>query len=1514
MRPNEGEIFAAEWTANAAHLAEHGLYDPAREADSCGVGLVAALDGKPRRAVVEAGIQALKVLFHRGAVDADGKTGDGAGIHVEIPQDFFKEHVRHTGHEPVPGRLAVGMIFLPKTDLGAQERCRGIVETEILNFGYSIYGWRQVPVNVTVIGEKANATRPEIEQIMVANHRRVPEARFENDLYVIRRRIEKRVLADHITEFYICSLSARSVIYKGMFLAEQLSVFYPDLLDPRFVSSFAIYHQRYSTNTFPTWRLAQPFRMLAHNGEINTLAGNVNWMKSHETRMAHDAFGDHIEDIKPVVQAGGSDSAILDNVFELLVRAGRPAPMVQAMLVPESLGQNAEMPKTHRDFYSYCNCLMEPWDGPAAICATDGRWVIAAMDRNGLRPMRYTVTGDGLLIVGSEAGMVRVDERTVVEKGRVGPGQMLAVDLAEGRLYHNLEIKDRLAGRRPYGDWVGRITVLDGLLDADPTEPGTLGGEALRRRQAGYGLTMEDLELILHPMAEDGKEAIGSMGDDTPLAVLSSHWRGLHHYFRQTFSQVTNPPIDSLREKRVMSLKTRLGNLGNILDEDETQCDLLQLESPVLSTADFMAMRAHMGATAAEIDATFDPAGGETALKDGLSRIRREAEDAVRGGCTHVVLSDEAVGPTRAPIPMILAAGGVHSHLVRQQLRTFTSLNIRSGECLDVHYFAVLIGVGATTVNAYLAQEAIADRHARGLFPGATLEDCVRRYKKAVGEGLLKIMSKMGISVVSSYRGGYNCEAVGLSRALVAEFFPGMTSRISGLGLAGIQARVLEMHARAFGEDAVALPIGGFYRWRRGGEAHSFEGTLIHTLQSAVANDSYTQWKRWSDGLRRLPPINLRDLLEIRALGPAVSPDEVESITEIRKRLVTPGMSLGALSPEAHGTLNIAMNRIGARSVSGEGGEDPARYKPAANGDNANSAVKQVASGRFGVTAEYLNNCREIEIKVAQGAKPGEGGQLPGFKVTVEIARLRHATPGVTLISPPPHHDIYSIEDLAQLIYDLKQINPEALVTVKLVARSGIGTIAAGVAKAKADIILVSGHSGGTGASPQTSIKYAGLPWEMGLSEVHQVLTLNRLRHRVRLRTDGGLKTGRDIVIAAMLGAEEFGIGTTSLVAMGCIMVRQCHSNTCPVGVCTQDPALRARFDGTPEKVVNLFSFLAEEVREILAGLGAKALTEVIGRSDLLHQVSRGSPHLDDLDLNPLLAQADSGGHPRFCSLVGRNEVPETLDARMIEDARPALEEGEKMQLAYSVRNTERAVGTKLSHKIVRRYGMTGLQPGHITVRLRGSAGQSLGAFAVRGLKLEVFGEANDYVGKGLSGGTIVIRPPVSSPLRSNENTILGNTVLYGATAGRLFAAGQAGERFAVRNSGAHAVIEGCGSNACEYMTGGVVAILGAVGANFAAGMTGGMAFVHDSDDGFAHRVNPDTVIWQRVASPQWERLLLDLVTEHHRETQSPHAQAVLADWGRESRRFWQVVPKEMLSRLEWPLSPEDARERALPA
>ncbi len=1509
--------FTTRYERDRARLIEANGYDITQQHDACGVGLVCAIDGQPRREVVELAIRALKAVWHRGAIDADGKTGDGAGVLVSVPQDFFAAHVERIGHKVRPGPIAVGQVFLPRVDLGAQEACRTIVESEALRFGFYIYGWRQVPTDTSVIGEKANATRPEIEQIMLSPPKGLEGEALERALFLCRKRIEKRVAAANIQHFYICSLSARALIYKGMFLAQHIDEFYPDLTDPRFKAAVAVFHQRYSTNTFPEWRLAQPFRMLAHNGEINTVKGNINWMKSHEIRMAAGAFGDYQDDIKPVIQPGGSDSAALDNTFEVLVRAGREAPMAKTLLMPEAWAARSpeQIKDSHKALFSYCNAVMEPWDGPAAICASDGRWVVAGKDRSGLRPMRVAETSDGLLIVGSEAGMCRVEESRIVRKAHVEPGRMIAVDLVEGRLYHEEAILDRLASEHPYDKWLGNMVELEARIGPGD-EPRMYAREELVRRQTAAGLTLEDLELILAPMVEEAKEAVGSMGDDTPLAVLSNQYRPLSHFFRQNFSQVTNPPIDSLRETAVMSLKTRFKNLGNILAEDETQTDVFVMESPVLTTGMFLRVVGEIGEkNIAVVDCTMPIPAPEAqsgdALRANLDRIRAEAEDAALRGCSTIVLTDEASGPDRVALPMILATGGVHAWLVSKGLRSYVSIIVRSAECLDTHAFAVLVGVGATAVNAYLAQDSFLDRLERGLTGDLGLRDLCLNHKKAIEGGLLKIISKMGISVISSYRGGYNFEAVGLSRSLVAEFFPGMPSRISGIGLAGIEAKAVELHRKAWDPAAISLPVGGFYKARRSGEAHAFEARMIHVLQSACDRGDYGLYKRFSEGVRTFPAIQLRDLLDIRAEGKPAPLEEVESVNEIRKRFVTPGMSLGALSPEAHGVLNIAMNRIGAKSVSGEGGEDRARYKPLPNGDNPNSAVKQIASGRFGVTAEYLNQCREIEIKVSQGAKPGEGGQLPGFKVTELIAKLRHATPGVTLISPPPHHDIYSIEDLAQLIYDLKQINPDARVTVKLVAMTGIGAIAAGVAKAKADTILISGNVGGTGASPQTSIKYAGGPWEMGLSEAHQVLTLNNLRHFVRLRTDGGIRTGRDVVIAAMLGAEEYGIGTASLIAMGCIMVRQCHSNTCPVGVCTQDQALRAKFTGSPEKVINLFTFIAEEVREILAGLGARSLQEIVGRTDLLMQVSRGGEHLDDLDLNPLLVKADPGANKPYSTVSGRNEVPDTLDAQIVRDAAPLLQRGEKMQLTYTVQNTARAIGTRTSSHMVRKFGMDGLAPGHLTVQLKGSAGQSLGAFAVQGLRLEVTGEANDYVGKGLSGATIVVRPTpgLANPHRQ---AIIGNTVLYGATSGRLFAAGIAGERFGVRNSGATAVIEGCGANGLEYMTGGTAVILGPVGFNFAAGMTGGMAFVHDPDGRLRLSLNPDSVVTCAVGSAHWQGVLKALVEEHAAETGSPFAADLLRNWDVALKQFVQVCPKEMVGRLDHALEAEEGvHERA---
>jgi glutamate synthase (NADPH/NADH) large chain len=1483
---------------NLKILKSNHVYSEEMEHDACGVGLVASTEGLKSRKVVEYGIDALKAVWHRGAIDADGKTGDGAGIHIEIPKDFFEEKIEVTGHKHDNSELCVGMIFLPRNDYSAQEQCRTIVESELTKRNFSIYGWRQVPVDPSVLGEKAEQTRPEITQVLFTyNDKKVVNKSLEQKLYETRRVIEKEALNNQLNNFYICSFSSKSIIYKGMFLAEALSDFYTDLKDERFISRYAIFHQRFSTNTAPSWDLAQPFRSIAHNGEINTLKGNVNWMKVHEEEMFSPVFED-IENLKPVIPAGNSDSASLDNVFELLNISGQPAPLAKLMLIPDAWSKkNKVLKKDHQQLFNFLNSTMEPWDGPAAIAATDNEWVIVATDRNGLRPLRYTVTRDKLLFAGSETGMIDLNEKKIVSKGRLGPGEILGVRIEKGKVYSNDEIKNYLS--KEYKHYNNQIIDLDKKLEAE-TEKVELEGQSLRNFQHCFGYSIEDLELILHPMAEDAKEATGSMGDDTPLAVLSDKYRPLYHYFRQNFSQVTNPPIDSLRENKVMSLKTRFGNLGNILDFSKlTKDNIYVLNSPILSNAQFEKFLKFFGNNNKVLDCTFSK---DDDLETSINLLKVKSEQAVREGIKQIILSDKNISENRMPMPMLLCIGAINTHLVKLGLRGYVSINVQTGDALDTHSFATLIGVGATTVNPYLAFDSLYQRHSKKLFGNFTFDECVSRYIKSVNLGLLKIMSKMGISVLSSYRGGCNFETVGLSRTIVKDYFPGMLSKISGIGLKGIEKKIRTIHKEAFFNNSNILPIGGIYRYRKNGETHQYQGKLIHLLQTAVGQGSYEIYKKYIKGIYNLNPISLRDLVDFKSKNP-IDISNVEPASNILKRFGSGSMSHGALSKEAHETLAVGMNRIKGASCSGEGGEDEKRFKIMENGDSANSRVKQIASARFGVTINYLNNCNEIEIKIAQGAKPGEGGQLPGFKVTDEIARLRHSTPGVTLISPPPHHDIYSIEDLAQLIYDLKQINPKARVGVKLVASSGIGTIAAGVAKAKADIILISGHSGGTGATPQTSVKYVGVPWEMGLTEANQVLTLNNLRHQVTLRTDGGIKTGRDVVIAAMMGAEEFGVATTALVAMGCIMVRQCHSNTCPVGVCTQDDKLREKFTGTPEKVVNLFTFIAEEVREILADLGFKSLNDVIGRTDLLRQVSKGSPNLDDLDLNPLFVQADPGKNKRYCEKPEINSVPDTLDQKLWPEIEDKIDKKEKINQEFEIQNTDRAVGTRISYHLYKKFGNNKLDENSIELNFKGSAGQSFGAFAIKGLKLILKGDANDYVAKGLSGGTIVIKLQDESNLVSNENTIIGNTVLYGATSGKLLAAGQAGERFAVRNSGATAVVEGCDSNGCEYMTGGNIIILGDIGDNFGAGMTGGMAFIYDPENQFDKKVNPESVVWQTPETKFWIEHLRKLIQEHAIETNSTISKKIVENFENEINNFVQVCPKEMLDKLENPIS-----------
>ena len=1488
-------------------LEASGLYRPEDERDACGVGLIADMKGQPRREIVELAIHALKSVWHRGAVDADGRTGDGAGLRLGVPQDFFKAAVARTGHEPQRGDVIVGMIFLPRTDFAARERARAIIEAEILGQGFSFYGWRQTPTNTAVLGTKARSTLPEIEQVLFRDPQGRDAASVAHTLYIIRRRIERRAREENLRELYVCSLSPHDIIYKGLFRAEDIDAFYLDLKDERFVSPFAIFHQRYSTNTFPEWRLAQPFRMLAHNGEINTIRGNTNWMKSHEIHIAETAFEDARQDVTPVIQPGASDSAALDQVFEILVRAGRNAPMTKTLLIPEAWSKRSDvMPDGWSAMYEYFNSVMEPWDGPAAIAAFDGRWAIAGLDRNGLRPMRYAITDDGLLVAGSETGMAPIAPERVIERGGITPGRLIALDLEEGRFYREHEILDTLSETHPYQRWLGEVEDIEPAIGLGP-EPVKFNADERLRRQAAAGFSFEAIELVLAAMAEDGKEAVGSMGDDTPLAVLSETYRPLSHFFRQTFAQVTNPPIDPLREGRVMGLKTRFRNLGNILAKGETRANVLVLESPILTNGAYWRWREMMGGGVKEIDCLLPVAeatGDGHALGAAIDKVIEAAVYAVRDGAAHLVLTDHKSDENHCALPMILVAGAVHSRLTRHGLRNACSINVRSAECFDPHYAAVLIGLGATTVNPYLAFETVtAGQDSSGGDGAARIR--AKRLKLALDGGLLKIISKMGISIISSYRGGCNFEVLGLSRALVEAYLPGVVSRISGLGLPGLEARTVDLHRTAWRGEA-RLPIGGFFRQRSSGDRHAVTADSITELQSAVKHNDAAAWKRYREALDAQGAIQLRDLLDMRPLGPKLPVDSVESINGIRRRFVTPGMSLGALSPEAHGALNVAMNRIGAKSVSGEGGEDPRRYKPLPNGDNMNSAVKQIASGRFGVTAEYLNQCREIEIKVAQGAKPGEGGQLPGFKVTDFIARMRLATPGVSLISPPPHHDIYSIEDLAQLIYDLKQINPRARVGVKLVASAGVGAVAAGVAKANADIINISGSVGGTGAASLSSIKFAGGPLELGLAEAHQMLSLNGLRERITLRADGGMRSGRDIVIAAMLGAEEFGIGTASLLALGCLMVRQCHSNTCPVGICTQDDDLRLRFGGAPDYVVNLMTFLAQDVREILAGLGAKDLEDVIGRTDLLDQVSRGSEALDDLDLSAIMARADAAERPARSTREQRNPVAPSLDEQIIKDAAPVFARAEKMQLDYAVKNTDRAVGTRTSSEIIRVFGGAGLADDYLTLKLRGSAGQSLGAFATAGLRIELDGDANDYVGKGLSGATILVRPFGGSREQTTGSAIIGNTCLYGATSGRLFAAGLAGQRFAVRNSGAVTVIEGCGANGCEYMTGGTAVIIGPVGDNFAAGMTGGDVFVHDPERRLDARLNTDTVV-AFALTPESEVRCRELIEQHAQQTGSARAQRLLADWDVERGHFVHIRGEEAVRR-------ETVAEPGLPA
>jgi glutamate synthase domain-containing protein 2/glutamate synthase domain-containing protein 1/glutamate synthase domain-containing protein 3 len=1480
----------------------HLLYSPRHEHDACGVGFVADVAGRRSHTILEMALEAVVNLTHRGAVSADGKTGDGAGVLTQIPHAFFaRELAAHGIALRSPADLAIGMLFLPGDDEEARDRCIQIAESSVCDAGLRFLGWRHVPIDRAALGEKALATCPEVRQALIApgdEDAPIDVLEYERSLYLIRKRIEREVEAAGIDEFYAPSFSCRTLVYKGLMVAPQLTRFFPDLADPLFETALAVFHQRYSTNTFPTWFLAQPFRLLGHNGEINTVQGNENWTRAREPQLVSQVWGDRIGELVPIIQAGGSDSAKLDNVFELLVMSGRHPLHAMMMLVPEAYQQMPNMDPELGAFYEYHATLSEPWDGPAALAFSDGEVVAATLDRNGLRPARYVVTNDGLVILASEAGLVKLDPERIVEKGRLGPGMMIAVDTAEGRFLSNDEIKARFARRQPYKEWLADQLVRPHLLQLNAngrTVPEPV--EEFSRQQKAFGYGTEDLDKVLLPMAVDGKEPVGSMGDDTPIAVLSEKPRLLYTYFKQRFAQVSNPPIDPLREKLVMSLNTAVGARGCVLEETRECARLIKFTSPILTRSEFewLTSQEDPKFRSRKLPALFDVSEGPEGLEPALNRLCEEAALAAADGFSLLVVSDDGVGPSRAPIPMLLAVSAVHHHLIQVGRRMAVSLVVETGEAREDHHYACLIGYGASVIYPYLAYRSVAEMAESGKTEEpVSAKTAMMTYKAAVENGLYKIMSKMGISTVSSYRGAQIFEALGLSADVIDRYFSGTDSRVGGVGLTEIATDVLRYHGEAYGEDA-RLHERGIYRFRKGGEYHAYNPTVFKALHDCVRSGDYDRaYKAYASLVNHRPPTALRDLMTFRPENP-IPIEEVEPAEEIVRRFCTPGMSHGALSREAHEVLSVAMNRIGAKSNSGEGGEARERFYPYGNGDWGNSRIKQVASGRFGVTPEYLVSADELEIKMAQGSKPGEGGQIPGHKVSEEIATIRHSVPGVTLVSPPPHHDIYSIEDLAQLIYDLKRVNGRAKVAVKLVSESGVGTVAAGVAKGYADVIHISGHDGGTGASPLGSIKNAGIPWELGLAETQQVLVLNDLRSRVKVRSDGGMKTGRDVIIAAMLGAEEYAFGTAALVSAGCVMARQCHMNNCPVGVATQRPELRAKFPGTPEHVINFMLFVAQEVREFLAQLGFRRLDEIIGHTELLRpRTDISLPKTDAILLDLILADPDPSGEKPRRSMQERNDRPdEPLDDEVCRAGLPAVESGtgERIVREWAIANTDRTVGARLSGQIARHFKSDGLREGAIQFTFYGSAGQSFGAFCNQGMMLILEGEAQDYVGKGMAGGEIVVRPPASGTFATHENAIMGNTVMYGATGGGLYAAGRAGERFCVRNSGGCAVVEGVGDHGCEYMTGGVVVVLGECGRNFAAGMSGGLAFVLDEKCDFEHRLNAQMVDFQPVHDALDAQLLRSMIERHVEYTGSRRAGEILERWEEFLPMFQKVVP-----------------------
>jgi len=1479
---------------------KQGLYDPGLEHDACGIGFVADLRRGPSHDIVAMGTEILCHLTHRGATGSDSRTGDGAGLLLQTPDRFLRRVADESGFGlPDLGAYASALIFL-STDAAERRWQKEVIAAAIAAEGQSLLGWREVPTDPDKIGEIARQGMPIIEQVFIGAAEGLESDLFDRKLYVIRRLIEKQMIERGLL-FHIPSLSSKTLLYKGMFLAHQTPQFFPDLEADDLESRFALVHQRYSTNTFPTWDLAQPFRYLAHNGEINTLAGNANWMHAREGTLESSLLGDDLKKVFPVMTAGASDSAQFDNALEFLHMTGRDLCHAMMMMIPEAWENQEDMDPARRAFYEYHSCMLEPWDGPASITFSDGRGIGAVLDRNGLRPSRYVVTKDGRVVMGSEVGALPLKPEDIEYKGRLEPGRTFFIDLEEGRIIEDAELKDRYVSRKPYQTWVEaqRLTLDDlGSVEAsEREEPATL-----LQRQNVFGYTSEALKMLLAPMFSGGKEALGSMGDDAALACVSDQARPLYHYFKQHFAQVTNPAIDSIRERPVMTLHSTLGAEKNLLEETPEHARLLRLMHPVLSNAELELIRRSKasGVKAVTLPMVFKVADGGDGLRGALSSLCEQAARAVEEGASVLILSDRDISPELAPIPALLATGAVHHHLIREESRTRCGLIVETGDASEVAHYALLIGYGAGGVNPYLALETGDELLEEGTYTPANLspEQAQANYKKAIDLGLLKIFAKMGISTLQSYRGAQIYEAVGLGSEVIDLAFSGTPSRISGVGFDVLAQEAAMRHARGFASDEYEYPelaAGGLYQWRLRGEQHAFNPDTVETLQRATRQDSFETFQdfsRASDGdAVRLR--TLRGLMEFDfGQQDAVPLDEVEPATEIVKRFCTGAMSYGSISAEAHETLAIAMNRLGGRSNTGEGGEDPKRWTPDANGDSRNSAIKQVASGRFGVTSAYLANAKEMQIKIAQGAKPGEGGELPGHKVDKTIAATRYSTPGVGLTSPPPHHDIYSIEDLAQLIHDLKNANRYGNVSVKLVSETGVGTIAAGVSKGKSDLVLISGNDGGTGASAQTSIKYAGCPWEIGLAETQQTLVQNDLRGRIRVQVDGGLKTGRDVVIGALLGADEFGFSTAPLVTMGCLLMRVCHLNTCPVGIATQRKELRERFEGTPEHVVRYFMFVAEEVRQLMAQLGYRTMNEMIGqsqrcrmRSDVQHWKAR------HIDLSDLLHRSE-GDADVYHTGVQDHGLEHALDHRLLELAAPALERGEKVEIDLPIENTNRTVGTILGCEVSRKFGLEGLPHDTINIRLSGSAGQSLAAWLPKGITITVDGDANDYAGKGLSGGKLIVRVPAVSSFDPATNIIAGNVILYGATGGEVYLNGVVGERFCVRNSGAEAVVEGVGEHGCEYMTGGRAIILGSTGRNFGAGMSGGIAYVLDEAGDFPSRINNDLLDLDPLGEDDVE-YIQRMLRRHFQLTRSPRADEILQKWEKMAGKFVKVFPQE---------------------